>query len=146
MSLDAFQQAFADLVASPRRCAEVRQDASLLDSYALDARERRRLLAMVRHPGMSHNCTLYRANRLTPIARSLPRTCIRLGSQLVDELERFWAAEPDSELQFKREAERFAAFVLQRLEQGHLQDSRLAEDVHAELRTLGLRFGPDNHP
>jgi hypothetical protein len=146
MSLEAVQQAFADLVASPRRCVEVRQDASLLDGYTLTARERRRLLAMVRHPGMSHNCTLYRANRLTPIARSLPRTCVRLGSRLATELEAFWAAQPDSELQFKREAERFARFLLQRLRAGALPDTSIADDIHAELQVLGVRFGADVHP
>ena len=145
MSHEAFQQALADLVASPRRCVEVRQDASLLDSYALDERERRRLLAMVLHPGMSHNCTLYRANRLTPIARSLPRTCMRLGSQLTTELEHFWAEQPDSELQFKREAERFAHFLWQRLRAGVLADTSIADDLQAELQALGLRFGVDVH-
>ena len=145
MSLEAFQQALADLVASPHLCVKVRHDASFLDSYALDARERRRLLAMVRHPGMSHNCTLYRANRLTPIARSLPRTCVRLGPRLAAELESFWLAEPNSELQFKREAERFAQFLLQRLRPGSPEDASIVDDIHAELKSLGLRFGADIH-
>src|SRR5690606_21742477 len=104
MSLDGFQQAFAHFVASPARCLALRADPALLESFALDARERERLLAMVRHPGMSHHCTLYRANRLTAIARSLPRTCQQLGTALSDQLDRFWASSTEAELQFRREA------------------------------------------
>jgi hypothetical protein len=146
MSLDAFQQAIADLVASPSMCVAVRGGAPLLDAYQLDAREKRRLLAMVEHRGMSQNCTLYRANRLTPIARSLPRTCVMLGSRLAAELEAFWAAEPDSELQFKREAERFGGFLLKRLQAGAHHGILSVADVEAELQSLGVRFGADFHP
>ena len=140
MSLEAFQQAVGDLVASPRRCVELRHDASLLDTYALDGRERRRLLAMVENAGMSHNCTLYRANRLTPIARSLPRTCVLLGARLATELEAFWTAAPDSELQFKREAERFAVFLTERLDMQSQSDAIVAAELRTELRTLAENF------
>ena len=146
MSLEAFQHAVADLVASPSMCVAVRHGAPLLDAYALDEREKRRLQAMVEHRGMSQNCTLYRANRLTPIARSLPRTCVMLGSSLTAELEAFWAAEPDSELQFKREAERFGRFLLRRLQEGAHAGILTVADVEAELRSLGLRFSADFHP
>jgi hypothetical protein len=140
MSLEAFQRIVADLVASPLRCIELRQDASLLDGHELSARERRRVLAMVQHAGMSHNCTLYRANRLTPIARSLPGTCVRLGARLVHELEAFWAAALDSELQFKREAERFAQFLLPRLRAGSASDALIADELLTELQALELNF------
>ena len=140
MSLESFQQAVGDLVASPRRCIELRQDTSLLDAYVLDDRERRRLLAMVENAGMSHNCTLYRANRLTPIARSLPRTCVLLGSRLAAELEDFWEAAPDSELQFKREAERFGEFLLQRLHEEKEIDAAVGAELREELRLLEAKF------
>lgn len=140
MSLDGFQQAFAHFVASPARCLALRADPSLLESFALDARERERLLAMVRHPGMSHHCTLYRANRLTAIARSLPRTCQQLGTALGDQLDRFWASSTEAELQFRREAERFAHWLLGRIADGAVGDAALADTVHAELQALGEFF------
>jgi hypothetical protein len=64
---------------------------------------------------MSHHCTLYRANRLTAIARSLPQTCEQLGASLNAELEAFWESSVEAELQFKREAERFARWLLRRI-------------------------------
>jgi hypothetical protein len=129
----------------------LRADASLLDSYQLDDRERRRLLAMVSHQGMSHNCTLYRANRLTPIGRGLPITCELLGERLSLELERFWTDQPDAEIQFRLEAQRFAVYLLRRLDSGAFADEpRLAEaltDVLArERRVLDQRLGPVLHP
>jgi hypothetical protein len=146
MSLEGFQRAFAEIVASPALCVELRGDETWLDRFDLDARERRRLLAMAWHRGMSHNCTLYRSNRLTPIARSLPGTCIQLGARLTAELEAFWASEPDSELQFKREAERFARFLLRRLHDGGLVDASIAEEVRTEMHTLERQFAAPFHP
>lgn len=146
MSLEEFQRAFADLVASPHRCLQARENESALDQYDLDARERQRLLTMVKHEGMSHNCTLYRANRLTPIARSLPRTCLRLGNRLVGELEAFWESESDTELQFKREAVRFASFLLQRIKSGVIDDLTVEQEIRDELLELDLHFGLDSHP
>lgn len=146
MSLEEFQRAFADLVASPRRCLELREDESVLDAYDLDPRERNRLVAMAGNEGMSHNCTLYRANRLTPIARSLPKTCLQLGKGLLKELEAFWASEPDSELQFKREAERFALFLIERIRSGAVEDATIEPLLRSELEELESRFGLDVHP
>ncbi len=146
MSLEAFQIAIADLVASPSKTIALQDDPALADAYALTPREKARLLAVVNHPGMSQNCTLYRANRLTPIARSLPRTCVRLGRQLLPELQAFWAAAPDSELQFRREAERFAWFLLDRIALGGLQDVADPDDIRLEMHELGVRFGTDFHP
>lgn len=146
MSLEAFQRAFADLTASPARCVEARADPAALNGFDLDDRERRRLLAMVRHPGMSHHCTLYRANRLTPVARSLPRTCVALGARLTSEMEAFWAAAPDSELQYRREAERFGAFLRSRLRPDAPADAAILAELTAELAVLNGRFDARVHP
>jgi hypothetical protein len=153
MSLDGFQRAVADLVASPRRCIELRQDPTALDRvdpygpYDLDERERRRLLAMVRHAGMSHHCTLYRANRLTPIGRGLPQTCELLGDRLSDELDTFWEREPDGEIQFRLEAERFVDHLHARLRAGELDDTGdLAAVLAIERAELGARLGSSFHP
>jgi hypothetical protein len=145
VSLEQFQRAFADLVASPGLCLDARANPGKLDMYELTDRERRRLLSIVRHEGMSHNCTLYRANRLTPIARSLPATCLYLGGRLSNELEAFWTSETDTELQFKREAARFACFLLKRIRTRELDEPALARIITAELSDLGLRYGLDPH-
>jgi hypothetical protein len=48
-----FQQALADLTASPELCNAARADATVLQArYVLTERELRRLLSIVRHPGM----------------------------------------------------------------------------------------------
>jgi len=60
-----FQQALADLTASPELCVRVRRDPSILHrNYELTEREWRRLVGIVRHPGMACACMVYRANRL----------------------------------------------------------------------------------
>jgi hypothetical protein len=146
MSLSAFQSAIADLVARPDRCIAVRENGAILDEYDLSPLERRRIIEIVSHPGMSHNCTLYRANRLTPIARSLPETCSALGARLGEELDAFWRLEPDTELQFKREATRFASFLIRRIERGEIADPILEECLARELQALGASFGYDPHP
>ena len=141
MSLEGFQRAFAWFVASPGRCLALRDDPTLAERFALDARERSRLLSMVHHVGMSHHCTLYRANRLTPIAQRLPRTCERLGPALVYELEAFWATADAPEQPWRREAERFARWLLQRVDGSGLQMPALADAVQADLQALGAHCG-----
>jgi hypothetical protein len=146
MSLEGFQRALADAVASPQRCLELRRDGTLVEKYDLNDRERRRLLAIVGHEGMSHNCTLYRANRLTPLARSLPRTCDLLGDRLMHELEAFWAREPNTEVQFKLEAERFAHYLSERCNEEAFGDAdELAAVLCVELSDLDRQFGLDSH-
>ena len=52
-----FQQALADLTASPDLCNAVRDDALVVKGrYQLSERETRRLLAIVHHPGMACAC------------------------------------------------------------------------------------------
>lgn len=110
-----FQQALADLVASPERCQALRDlpDAEpLLAEYQLTQRERARLVAIARHPGMSANCMVYRSNRLTPLVLNLPDTCNALGKQLRLMVDRFWAACPtDNFVHFLIESDRFATFL-----------------------------------
>src|SRR5262245_17059209 len=97
LMLADFQQALADLVASPELCQAIRdlpEPEPLLAEYRLTPRERARLIAIARHPGMSANCTVYRSNRLTPIVLNLPDTCHALGPSLRPLLDRFWATHP----------------------------------------------------
>jgi hypothetical protein len=128
----------------------LRDDPTALERsgpYDLDDRERRRLLAMVGHEGMSHYCTLYRANRLTPIGRGLPRTCALLGERLAREVDRFWESAPDGEIQFRLEAERFALHLAGRLASGELADTDdLSAVLAAEHAELDARLGASFHP
>ncbi|MFN6131536.1 MAG: hypothetical protein ACK46L_01275, partial [Synechococcaceae cyanobacterium] len=72
--LSDFQQALAEITASPRLCVAVRRNPALLaERYQLSERERRQVLATANHPSMECTCSLYRANRLAPLVRNLPR-------------------------------------------------------------------------
>ncbi len=140
MTLLAYQQALCDLVASPELCLRVREDAqSALAQYALTARERKRLAAVVRQPGMSTSCTLHRVNRMTPIFTYLPLTCFLLGDSLIGEAQRFWAEGAPPDLQFGPETERFGRFLRQRLERRLLDDPYLGEVLAFELAVNRLR-------
>ena len=143
MSLEQFQRAFADLVASPAMCLAVQDDPGGLDGYDLDDRERTRLVAVATHPGMSHNCTLYRANRLTPIARCLPATCLQLGDRLRGELDDYLAGSVEEfDMQFRNEAERFGHHLRARLTSGVLDDPSLRRCLDRELAELADDFEP----
>lgn len=114
-----FQQALADLTADPELCRAVRRDADTLQArYALSARETARLLAIVNHPGMSAACTVYRMNRLSPLAMNLRDTLHALGPQLGPTLSAYWQAHPRGHPHFQLESERFCQFLLQRVADG----------------------------
>jgi len=69
-----FQQALADLVASPALCCTVLEDPSILiQRYRLDEEEQARLLAMVEQRGMECTSMLYREPNGT--ARAELATC-----------------------------------------------------------------------
>lgn len=117
MTLAAYQDALASLVASPELVSELRAgDVSALAAYDLTDRERGRLLAVVAQPGMAVNCTLYRSHRMVPLASLLPGTCDAIGGARLRELvDAFWAATPDTMIQFEAEARAFAAYVSERV-------------------------------
>jgi hypothetical protein len=137
----AYQRALCDMIASPGLCLEVRRcPDTALAPYDLTARERRRLEAIVRQPGMSVSCTLYRVNRLTPLATLLPMTCRLLGDRFVGVAERFWARR-GTDLQFRTETERFCDHLARELREG-LNDRYLTEVVEFEIAANRLRFLP----
>ena len=113
------QQALADLTADPDLCRALRRDAAALQGrYALSARETARLLAIVNHPGMAAACTVYRMNRLSPLAMNLRDTLHALGPQLGPTLDAYWRAHPRGHPHFQLESERFCQFLLQRIAEG----------------------------
>jgi hypothetical protein len=112
-----FQQALADLVASPDRCRlliDGGDPEQVFSGFELTARELARLVDVSRQPGMAANCTIYRSNRLTPIVVNFPDTCTALGTRLRDVMDRFWAANPTQNfVHFLVEADRFATFLVE---------------------------------
>jgi hypothetical protein len=143
MTMEAFQQAMCDLVASPDLCLTLIQSPEdVLGRYDLSERDRRRLVEVVQQPGMFVNCSLYRANRLSPIYNLVPRTCFVLGNALLEEATEFWKDFRETRLQFHEEVQRFGDFLRRRLEQGALQNPLLAEVLEYELALNEFRYFP----
>lgn len=114
-----FQQALADLTASPALSQRVRDDPSALhEGYELTDREWRRLVSIARHPGMACACTVYRANRLAPLALNVPETCNALGNDLRAAVSAFWATCPETNVHFFVETDRFCRFLAAQLAGG----------------------------
>jgi hypothetical protein len=119
--LAEFQQALADLTASPDLCVSARSSPSLLRTkYELTDREWNRLVAIVQHKGMACACIVYRANRLAPLALNIPRTCKALGSNLREVVSEFWTAFPETNVHFFVETDRFCRFLRARLAEGRI--------------------------
>ena len=74
---------------------------------------------------MACACTVYRANRLAPLAMNIPLTCKALGTDLRNLVSEFWAAYPESNVHFYIETERFCRFLETKLAEGR----RFAPDV-----------------
>jgi hypothetical protein len=141
MTMMGFQQAMCDLVASPDLCMQLAESPEeVLSRYELSDRDRRRLLAVVQQPGMEVNCSLYRANRITPIYNLLPCTCFLLGDSLMKEAVEFWNEFGETRLQFNEEVERFGAFLRRRIALGILSNPLLAEVLAYELAVNEFRF------
>ena len=116
-----FQQALADLTASPELCIAVRTDASVLASrYTLSEREERRLLGIARHPGMACACTVYRMNRIAPLALNLRDTLRALGPALQPLVSEYWRDHPRGHSHFFIESNRFCIWLRRRIDAGEV--------------------------
>lgn len=139
--MEAFQQAMCDLVASPDLCLVlVQSPEQVLGRYDLSDRDRRRLIEVVQQPGMFVNCSLYRANRLSPIYNLMPRTCFLLADALLDEATEFWKDFDESRLQYNEEVDKFGDFLRRRIELGFLKNPLLADVLEYELALNQFRF------
>jgi hypothetical protein len=127
-----FQQALADLVASPDFCRQARADPQeLRRRYDLSEREHQRLVSMINQPGMALNCMLYRSNRLAPLAQNLYGLCNALGARLGPLLTEYSRLYPNTTVHFYLECDRFCSFIEKKLADG-LQVEPEAQSVFAE--------------
>jgi hypothetical protein len=139
--LSEFQQAFADLVASPELCIEARRNPELLrERYELTAREWQRLVGIVNHRGMECNCMLYRANRLAPVALNLPELCKALATDLRPMLSEYWSKYPNTDVHFMVESERFCQFLREKLEAGYPFRNEIRQVLEEESALLSIRI------
>lgn len=139
--LTDFQQALADLVASPALCNEVRHNPALLrDRYQLTDRECGRLEQIVNHPGMACNCMLYRANRLAPLALNLPGLVKALGPDLRPVLDAFWQDSSKTDVHFYVESYRFCEFVAREIARGRTFNADVAPALEHEMAVLAERL------
>jgi hypothetical protein len=145
MSMYGFQKAMCDLAASPDLCLLMKESPEqVLSRYDLSARDRRRLVSVVRQRGMLVNCSLYRANRLSPIYNLMPHTCFLLGDALMDELTEFWTDFDESRLQFDEEARKFGKFLRRRIKLGFQKSVILADVLEYELALNEFRYNARN--
>jgi hypothetical protein len=143
VSLADYQRELARMVADPRHRRRIAaQPGAALAGSRLDARERKRLTAFARDPGMRVNTVLYRANRLAPIHAALPRTCAALGEQLGPVLTAYWRSRAIEDLQFPSEVARFAAFLRPRLGRRDLALPGLSALLAVELAVFELIMAP----
>ena len=136
-----FQQALADMVASPQFCQVVRRKPDTLGQrYSLSVLEHRRLVEMVNNPGMNETCTHYRANRFAPIVLHLPEVTRALGAELRGLLDEYWQAHPYTDVNFLIECERFCKFLMLKISNGWQIDSAVRQAFDREHSQLQLRL------
>ena len=139
--LNDFQQALAEITASPRLCVAVRRNPELLaERYQLSEREQRQVLATANHPSMECTCSLYRANRLAPLVRNLPRTIAALTERLEPVLNDYWEAHPWPHRYGSLESERFCRW-LEPLTADPAAPAGLRESWQGDRRDLRERVG-----
>jgi hypothetical protein len=140
MSLQDFQHVLSELVMSPAFRARVAADPEpALAAFELSPRERRRLADLARSPGMQTGTMLHRANRLSMLSNTLPRSCKVLGPRGLKELvHAYWSGHPPETQLYVREAQRFAGYALARLAEGSFAHEFLREVLETELAILVL--------
>lgn len=143
MSLQAFQHALSELVATPALCLAVRAgDAGFFERFDLSEMEKVRLSKVVWQPGMSVSCSMYRSNRITPIYTLLNFTCKLLGDGLKSELEHYWSSIELADLQFREEIDRFGNFLRHRIVTAGITNPYVEEVLDFELTLNELQFIP----
>jgi hypothetical protein len=137
--LAEFQQALADLTASPDRCISARRDPLVLrQAYQLTDREFERLTGIVRSPGMQCACIVYRANRLAPLAMNARETCKALGPLLRTVVDEFWSVYPETNVHFFVETDRFCRFLNAKIATGYQFSSAVRNALAMESAAVAV--------
>ncbi|MEZ5354703.1 MAG: hypothetical protein R2762_18875 [Bryobacteraceae bacterium] len=142
MSIAVYQDVLCRMVAG----AELRKRIAAspdeeLRGYDLTERERRRLRAIAQQKGLAVSGAIHRANRLLPLHQALPYTCLLLGAQLRETVDRYWRDNPVENLQLPGESERFAEYLTAEIEAGRVSAGEFLEEVLAfERAATELRF------
>ena len=92
---------------------------------------------MANQRGMVCNCTLYRANRLAPLALNLHDVCQALGDSLTSLVDEFWELYPS--VNFLVESQRFCEFLQAKHAGGFPLSDEAREAFWREYRDLELR-------
>ena len=133
MSLQAFQRALVDLTLAPQNSRRLLEgDLTILQPYDLDELEVRRLVDVVRQPGMSVHCTIARGNRFDAIGEVFPMTLVLLEPVLRDLLNELWDSHHPTNYQFAGEEDAFAEFVKRKLSTNQLSIPYLDEVFNYE--------------
>ena len=141
MSLQTFQQALSDLTSSPELCVQARDNPKkVLGSYHLSSRELMRITIILHQRGMSTNCTLYRANRITPLYTLLPNTCFLLGKDLMRHAELFWKSYKETNLVFKQEITYFCNYLVKQIRSKTITSPFLEEILGLERAIVEFGF------
>jgi hypothetical protein len=139
MSLRSFQRAVVELTLAPRMARALRGgDAGALAGYDLTERERDRLFAIARQPGISVHCSLSRGNRLEVIMEAFPMTCVLLRPLLRVLLDELFEEHRPSHYQLAEERGAFAALLARKLAAGDLAIEYLDEILAYETACLAL--------
>lgn len=142
-----FQQALADLVASPPLCNAVRGDETVLaQRYSLTERERARLQAIARHRGMQAACSVYRMNRITPLMMDLRVTLLALGERLPDLCSRYWAEYASGYTHSHLESARFCGWLALQLAPDDPAQIALAQEWVQVSEALDSALGRESEP
>ena len=139
--LAEFQQACADLVASPALVAQARVDPGpVLRRYDLTALEQQRLVAFANNPGIEATCMLYRANRVAPLALNLKALCSALGPQLRPLLDAYWTSYPNTDVHFLAECKRFCTYLEGLVAEGYALPPDAMRRLAADVAVLDMRL------
>jgi hypothetical protein len=112
VSLDSFYRAVAAMVSDPEIVRSIRRgDDHCLAAFDLTPLEHQRLTKMAEQGAMEVLCSLYRANRLTPLVRTVPTVVDALGDRLGATVTDFWTSSPRVDMQWRTEALAFCDFV-----------------------------------
>jgi hypothetical protein len=106
-----FQQALADLTSMPDFC-------------------------IASHAGMSCACTVYRMNRLAPLAMNVPHTLRALGTGAKDMLSAYWRDHPCGHAHFFLESDRFCTWLRARIEKGDARSDAVRPLLERESATI----------